>query len=111
MRRKGVTSIELAKIAGVSSATISRAFSANSRISTQPARFLVLQGSRRKFGPQRIVQSRLRLLDIRGHERAPRDLRLPVRPGNETPHPGGHSEPVVAQRLAALTGTVGRRLA
>jgi hypothetical protein len=28
MRRKGVTSLELAKIAGVSSATISRAFSA-----------------------------------------------------------------------------------
>lgn len=32
MRRKGLTSIELAKVAGVSSATISRAFSADSRI-------------------------------------------------------------------------------
>src|SRR6267378_4230999 len=65
----------------------------------QPVRFLVLQGPRRKFGPQRLVQSRFRLLDIRGDERARRGLRLPVRPGNETPHPGGHSEPVVAQRL------------
>ena len=34
MRRKGVTSIALAKLVGVSSATISRTFTANARIST-----------------------------------------------------------------------------
>jgi DNA-binding LacI/PurR family transcriptional regulator len=38
MRRKRVTSIDLAKLARVSSATISRAFTANARISTKKRR-------------------------------------------------------------------------
>lgn len=57
MRRKGVTSIELAKIAGVSSATISRAFSANSRISTVTRERILSIAREHNYHPNAVARS------------------------------------------------------
>jgi DNA-binding LacI/PurR family transcriptional regulator len=57
MRRKGVTSIELAKIAGVASATISRAFSANSRISTVTRERILSIAREHNYHPNAVARS------------------------------------------------------
>ena len=57
MRRKGVTSIELARLAGVSSATISRAFSANSRISAVTRERVLLIAREHNYHPNAMARS------------------------------------------------------
>lgn len=57
MRRKGLTSVELAKLAGVSSATISRAFSADSRIKPQTRARILALADEHGFRPNAMARS------------------------------------------------------
>jgi DNA-binding LacI/PurR family transcriptional regulator len=55
--RKGLTSIELAKIAGVSSATVSRAFTADSRIKPETRRRILELAETHGFRPNAMARS------------------------------------------------------
>ena len=57
MRRKGLTSVELAKLAGVSSATISRAFSADARISPTTRERVLALAEEHGFRPNAMARS------------------------------------------------------
>lgn len=57
MRRKGLTSIELAKLAGVSSATISRAFSPGSRIKPETRERIRALADEHGFRPNAMARS------------------------------------------------------
>lgn len=57
MGRKGLTSVELAKLAGVSSATISRAFSPNSRIKPQTRDRILALADEHGFRPNAMARS------------------------------------------------------
>lgn len=57
MRRKGLTSVELAKLAGVSSATISRAFSADSRIKPETRERVLALAKEHGFRPNAMARS------------------------------------------------------
>lgn len=57
MRRKGLTSVELAKLAGVSSATISRAFAPNSRIKPQTRARILALADEHGFRPNAMARS------------------------------------------------------
>lgn len=57
MRRKGLTSVELAKLAGVSSATISRAFAADSRIKPQTRARILALADEHGFRPNAMARS------------------------------------------------------
>ncbi|MEO5806318.1 LacI family DNA-binding transcriptional regulator [Devosia sp.] len=57
MRRKGLTSVELAKLAGVSSATISRAFSADSRIKPETRERVLALAEEHGFRPNAMARS------------------------------------------------------
>jgi DNA-binding LacI/PurR family transcriptional regulator len=57
MRRKGLTSIELAKLAGVSSATISRAFTSDSRIKPQTRARILALADEHGFRPNAMARS------------------------------------------------------
>lgn len=57
MRRKGLTSVELAKLAGVSSATISRAFSADSSIKPKTRERVLALADEHGFRPNAMARS------------------------------------------------------
>ncbi|HTM79353.1 MAG TPA: LacI family DNA-binding transcriptional regulator [Devosia sp.] len=57
MRRKGLTSIELAKLAGVSSATVSRAFAPGSRIKAQTRERILALADEHGFRPNAMARS------------------------------------------------------
>ena len=57
MRGKGLTSVELAKLAGVSSATISRAFSADGRIRPQTRARILALADEHGYRPNAIARS------------------------------------------------------
>ncbi len=57
MRQKGLTSVELAKLAGVSSATISRAFSPDSRISPRTRERILKLANEHGFRPNAMARS------------------------------------------------------
>ena len=57
IRRKGLTSIELAKLAGVSSATISRAFSKDSRIKPETRERVLALAEEHGFRPNAMARS------------------------------------------------------
>jgi DNA-binding LacI/PurR family transcriptional regulator len=57
MRRKRVTSIDLAKLARVSSATISRAFTANARISTVTRERILAIAREHNYHPNAVARS------------------------------------------------------
>ena len=57
MRRKGLTSLELAKLAGVSSATISRAFSADSRIKPETRARILALADQHGFRPNAMARA------------------------------------------------------
>ena len=57
MREKGMTSVELAKLAGVSSATISRAFAKDSRIKPETRRRVLALAKEHGFRPNAMARS------------------------------------------------------
>lgn len=57
MRRKGLTSVELAKLAGVSSATISRAFAQDSRIKPETRARILALADEHGFRPNAMARS------------------------------------------------------
>jgi DNA-binding LacI/PurR family transcriptional regulator len=57
MRLKGLTSVELAKLAGVSSATISRAFSADSRIKPETRERVLALAEEHGYRPNAMARS------------------------------------------------------
>ena len=57
MRNKGLTSVELAKLAGVSSATISRAFSADARIKPQTRTRILALADQHGYRPNAMARS------------------------------------------------------
>lgn len=57
MRQKGLTSVELAKLAGVSSATVSRAFTSDSRIKPQTRARILALADEHGFRPNAMARS------------------------------------------------------